>query len=85
MHAVAADIEAPNIAAAKSRGYVFVCDDRAARREAGLLEVKLTGTVDILEKAVMYRKINLREGNRILTKMRETGFYSPALDIGIIG
>lgn len=77
--------EASSIAAAKSRGYIFACDDRAARREAGLLEVKLTGTVGILEKAVMHRKINLREGNRILAKMIETGFYSPVLSLKKFG
>ena len=77
--------EASSIAAAKSRGCIFACDDRAARREAGLLEVKLTGTVGILKKALKHRTINLREGNRSLAKMIETGFHSPTLDIGIIG
>jgi len=69
--------EASSIAAAKSRGYIFACDDRAARREAGLLDVKLTGTIGILKKAVKHRTISLREGNRILAKMTEAGFYSP--------
>ncbi len=69
--------EASSIAAAKMRGYIFACDDRAARREAGLLDVRLIGTVGILSKAVRQRAINLSEGNRILTKMVHTGFYSP--------
>jgi predicted nucleic acid-binding protein len=68
--------EASSIAAAKSRRYIFACDDRAARREAGSLDVKLTGTVGILRKAVRHRTINLSEGDRILAKMIETGFYS---------
>jgi predicted nucleic acid-binding protein len=68
--------EASSLAAAKSRGYIFACDDRAARREAGLLDMKLTGTVGILKKAVRQRSINLSESNRILVKMIETGFYS---------
>jgi predicted nucleic acid-binding protein len=71
--------EASSIAAAKSRGYVFACDDRTARREAGLLDVKLTGTVGILKKAVRQGTISLNEGNRILGKMIETGFYSPSI------
>ena len=70
--------EASSIIAAKSRGCIFACDDRAARREAGLLDVKLTGTVGILKKAVRKGTINLTEGNRILAKMIEHGFYSPA-------
>jgi predicted nucleic acid-binding protein len=69
--------EASGIAAAKYRGYIFSCDDRAARREAGLLDVKLTGTVGILKKAVMQKTVSPTEGNRILKKMIETGFYSP--------
>jgi predicted nucleic acid-binding protein len=69
--------EAFSIAAAKSRGCVFACDDRAARREAGLQEVKLIGTVGIIKKALRQGTINLSEGNRILAKMVETGFYSP--------
>ncbi len=69
--------EASSIAVAKSREFIFACDDRAARRESGLLDVKLTGTVGILKKAVRQRKINLSEGNLILARMIETGFYSP--------
>ncbi len=69
--------EASSIAVAKSREFIFACDDRVERREAGLLEVKLTGTVGILKKAVRQRTINLSEGNRILARMIETGFFSP--------
>ena len=69
--------EASGIAAAKSRGYIFACDDRAARRESGLLRVKLTGTLGILKKAVKHQIINLDEGQLILEKMIATGFYSP--------
>ena len=68
--------EASSIAVAKSRGYVFACDDRAARRDAGLLSVKLTGTIGIIRKAANQKIVNLNEGNRILTKMIDEGFYS---------
>ena len=70
--------EASSIAAAKFRGYVFACDDRAARRESGLLDVRLTGTVGILKRAVKQKTVSLLEGDRILIKMIETGYYSPA-------
>lgn len=70
--------EASSIAVAKSRRFVFACDDRAARREAGLLDVKLTGTLGILTKALNHKTIDLNSGNRILIKMIEKGFYSPA-------
>ena len=69
--------EASSIAVAKSRGVVIACDDRAARREAGLMDVKLTGTIGILKKAVRQKTINLNVGNRILANMIESGFYSP--------
>lgn len=68
--------EASSIAVAKARGFVFASDDRAARREAGLLDVKLTGTLGILKKAIRNKTINLKEGNLILAKMIERGFYS---------
>jgi len=69
--------EASCIAVAKSRGFIFACDDRAAMREAGLLEVKLTGTFGILKKAVRRKTVNRNEGNLILAKMIDMGFYSP--------
>lgn len=69
--------EASSIAVAKSRGFCFASDDRAARREAGLLDVKLTGTIGILKIAAWHKIINLREGNLILAKMIDIGFYSP--------
>jgi len=69
--------EASSVAAAKCRGFIFACDDRAARRESGLLSVKLTGTLGILKKAIRNQIINLDEGHRILSKMIKAGFYSP--------
>jgi predicted nucleic acid-binding protein len=69
--------EASSISIAKSRGFIFACDDRAARREAGLLEVKLTGTLGILKKAVRHKTISLNKSDLILAKMIESGFYSP--------
>ncbi len=68
--------EASSIAVAKSRGFFFACDDRAVRREAGFLDLKLTGTLGILKKAVRNKTINLKEGNLILTEMIAKGFYS---------
>jgi len=69
--------EASGTAAAKSRGFIFACDDRAARRESGLLRMKLTGTLGILKKAVKRQIVNPGERQLILEKMIKTGFYSP--------
>ena len=69
--------EASCIAVARHRGYVFACDDRAARKEAALCGVRLTGTVGILIKSVKMGEVNLRNANGILKKMVEQGFYAP--------
>lgn len=68
--------EASSIAVAKARGFLFACDDRTARREAGLLGVKLTGTLGILKKAVRDHTVRLRDGDRILAEMKAGGYYS---------
>lgn len=69
--------EASAIAAAKSRGLVFACDDKAARREAALLGVKLTGTIGILAKAVQRKLIKPKQADEILRRIITLGFYSP--------
>jgi predicted nucleic acid-binding protein len=69
--------EASSLAVAKTRGFIFACDDMVARREAQLLNIKLTGTLGILIKAVKRRLINQKEADRILARMIENGFYSP--------
>jgi len=68
--------EASSIAVAKARDFLFACDDKTARREAGLLDVKLTGTRGILKKAVRNKIIRVKDGNLILSKMISKGFYS---------
>lgn len=73
--------EASSIAIAKTRGFVFACDDRAARREANFLGVKLTGTIGILIKAVRNSIINADGANKILKSMVAHGFYSPVTKI----
>ncbi|MBI1811453.1 MAG: DUF3368 domain-containing protein [Nitrospirae bacterium] len=73
--------EASSIAAAKTRGYVFACDDRAARREADLLGVKLTGTIGIIIKAVKKKALSGHEVDVILNRMIANGFYSPVKSI----
>jgi len=69
--------EASSIALAKTRGLRFACDDRAARREASLLGIKLTGTLGILKKAIKRKIINLKKADLILRAMIQHGFRSP--------
>ena len=67
---------ASSIAVAKIRGLVLACDDKTARREAGLLGVKLTGTLGILRKAVQQKLFSYDEGDRLLEMMRAHGYYA---------
>lgn len=73
--------EASSIAVAKTRGYIFACDDRAARREAGLLAVKLTGSIGIIIKAVKQKKLDGKDADVILGRMIVSGFFSPIRSI----
>jgi predicted nucleic acid-binding protein len=68
--------EASSIAVAKTRVFVFACDDRVARREAGFLGVELTGTIGIIMKAVKKKVVAPKEADSILRRMIAHGFYS---------
>ena len=69
--------ESSCIAIARQRGYVFACDDRAARKEATLCGVRLTGTVGILIKATGIGILDLKKANHLLKKMVAEGFFAP--------
>ncbi|MFZ5998085.1 MAG: hypothetical protein ACOYW7_11460 [Nitrospirota bacterium] len=73
--------EASSIAVAKERGFVFACDDRAARREASFLNVKLTGTIGILVRAARKNITDHKHADDILKPMVTYGFYSPVKSI----
>lgn len=74
--------EASSIALAKSEGLVFACDDKVARNEALLFDIRLTGTIGILRKAMDKKIISRREANVILKKMIRYGFFSPIKTLG---
>jgi predicted nucleic acid-binding protein len=73
--------EASCIAVARTKGLVFACDDRTVRREAVLLDIRLTGTIGILIRAVRRGLITSKEANKILNRMIEYGFYSPVRSV----
>jgi len=66
------------IAIALERKWAFLTDDKRARRIAKLYNIKLSGTYGILDRAVKESLISKDEGNIILQKMIENGYYSPA-------
>jgi predicted nucleic acid-binding protein len=75
------DGESSCLALAAERRYVFACDDRLARSEAVRLEIKLTGTVGILIKAVRSGVVDLKKASAILKRMINDGGYSPVVRI----
>jgi predicted nucleic acid-binding protein len=76
--------EASCIAIARSRGYHFASDDRAARTEAALLHVTITGTIGVLLRGVKKNVIDISEGDRLLKRMIKTGFFSPVNSLRLI-
>ena len=77
--------EASSLAVAACRGLRLASDDQAARREAGRLGVRLTGTIGILAKAVRLRICDLKTADRYLAKMINHGFYAPSDRSGTSG
>ena len=73
--------EASSLAVAKCRGYIFGSDDRVARAEAGLIGVRLTGTLGILTRAVRTGRCGLAAADAYLARMIENGFFSPVRSI----
>ncbi len=73
-----------SIAVAKIRSFVFACDDRVARREAEFLDIRLTGTIGILIKAVKKRIMTRKIADESLHQMIKNGFYSTIKSINEI-
>ncbi|MCH8291922.1 hypothetical protein IH992_12580 [Candidatus Poribacteria bacterium] len=69
--------EAECLALAISRKFVFVTDDKAARRHATRHGVPLTGTIGILVQAVKRSFLSLEQANQHLTEMIAEQYYSP--------
>ena len=69
--------ESSCIAVAKHRGLILLSDDYDARKKARLLGVKVSGTIGLLVLGVKKGILTLEEGNELLEKMIEKGFYSP--------
>lgn len=70
--------EASSIAVACSEAetWVFVSDDRDARREASRLGVGVVGTYGVLARQVAEGGMSLEEGNALLGRMISSGFRS---------
>jgi len=74
--------ESACLSLAANRNLKVLTDDLDTRRLAQRREIPVSGTIGVLVAAVKKGIISLEEGNRLLKKMIEYGFYSPltALD-----
>ena len=73
--------EASCLALARSRHWSVLTDDGAARRALRRERRQLTGTLGILKTAVDRALITLEQGNALLERMIDAGYYSPYDDL----
>jgi len=77
--------EAESLAIAKQRGWIFLTDDKLARRIADQMGVQVIGTLGILAQLVNRRVLQLEEANELLTQMRvRARYHSPVTDLAIL-
>lgn len=76
--------EASCLAIAKCRNWTMLTDDRAARREATRLGIRLSGTLGYLLMSVERRVCNLDPANMLLHSMIRGGYRSPTADLSTL-
>ena len=73
--------EASSLVIAHSRGWLFLTDDLAARREAKARQIPVSGTLGCLALGVENALWSLGDANSWLAAMIDAGFYSPMRDL----
>jgi len=67
---------------ARQRGWGFLTDDRAARQQAQLWNIPLSGTIGVLLLAIQDGRLIVDEGNTLLQAMIDKAHYrSPTTDL----
>lgn len=69
--------EAACLSLAITRGFKILTDDLDARRLAQQRGLAVSGTLGVLVEAVREGHLSREEGNRLLLKMKEAGYFSP--------
>lgn len=69
--------EASCVVIAHREGWIFVSDDREARKVAESLGLKTSGTLGILKVAIDKKIISVKEGDFLLDLMIKRGYRSP--------
>jgi predicted nucleic acid-binding protein len=77
--------EAACLCLARQRGWNFLSDDRAARRQAEKWKIAVSGTIGILVAAVQDSHVSLDEANALLRLMIDKANYrAPLTDLGLL-
>ena len=76
--------EAACLVIARQRNWLFLSDDRAARKIAAAWAIKLSGTLGCLVLAVEKQICSLTQANRYLTQMIEQGYRSSVNDLSAL-
>lgn len=69
--------EAACLAVAESRGGLVLTDDSAARRLAGTLSLRISGTIGALMRLVHREILSLPQADGLLAEMMARGYRSP--------
>lgn len=69
--------ESSSIAIARHRNWVFLTDDKRARKLAINKGVSVVGSVGLLKSAVDFEFLELLEADKLLVKMIRSGYFSP--------
>ncbi len=76
--------EASCLSIAYYRKWLFLSDDKAARQQARVMNVVISGTLGILLSLVKQSQLPLVEADIILQQMIEKGYYSPVASLSLI-
>lgn len=69
--------EASCLALAAQGGYQVFTDDRDARKVAAQLGIPISGTLGVLVLLIQQGELQLDEGDVLLTKMIQQGYFAP--------
>lgn len=76
--------EASSLAIAQHRGWLFLTDDKAARRQAEARKVIVSGTLGCLIQGIERGLWSLSQANEWLERIVASGFHSPVADLSTL-
>jgi predicted nucleic acid-binding protein len=76
--------EASSLAIAQHRGWLFLTDDKAARRQAGARMAIVSGTLGCLILGIERNLWSLSQANEWLEQIIRAGFHSPVADLSAL-